>query len=401
MDARDFPPLPRGQFTDWTVHYMDFALTKEQTMLQQMVRDFAQKEIEPVASDLDKEGRFPEEIIAKLGELGIMGMTVPKEWGGSGADTVSYTIAIEEISRVCASTGIAVSVNNSLACFPLLAFGTEEQKKRFLVPLASGKRLGAFGLTEPSAGSDAAMQQTVAVRRGDEFVINGMKHFITNGSRADTYIVFAMEDKSKGTRGVTAFILEKGDPGFTFGTVEDKLGIRASVTSELVFEDCHVPADRLLGESGKGFRIAMQTLDGGRIGVASQALGIATACVEKSVQFAKQREQFGKPIAALGAIQEAVANMATDVEAARMLVRYAAWCKDSKRPYTVPAAMAKLFASEVAMAAAVKAVQIHGGYGYVKDYPVERYFRDAKITEIYEGTSEIQRMVIAMTLLKS
>ncbi len=369
-------------------------------MLQQMVRDFAQKEIEPVAAELDKEGRFPDEIIAKLGELGIMGMTVPKEYGGSGADTVSYTIAIEEISRACASTGIAVSVNNSLACFPILTFGTEEQKKRFLVPIASGRKLGAFGLTEPSAGSDAAMQQTIAVREGDGFVINGVKHFITNGSRADTYVVFAMEDKSKGTRGITAFILEKGDPGFTFGTIEDKLGIRASTTAELVFEDCHVPADRLLGDSGKGFKIAMMTLDGGRIGVASQALGIAQAALDRSIQFAKEREQFGKPIAALGAIQEAVANMATDVEAARMLVRHAAWCKDAKKPYTVPAAMAKLFASETAMRVTTKAVQIHGGYGYIKDYPVERYFRDAKITEIYEGTSEIQRLVIAMNTLR-
>jgi butyryl-CoA dehydrogenase len=364
---------------------MDFALTKEQQMLQQMIRDFAQKEIEPVASENEKAGRFPEEIVARLGELGIMGMTVPKEYGGSGADTVSYTIAIEEISRACASTGIAVSVNNSLACFPILTFGTEEQKKRFLVPLASGRKLGAFGLTEPSAGSDAAMQQTTAVRSGDGFIINGVKHFITNGSRADTYVVFAMEDKTKGTRGISTFILEKGDPGFTFGTIEDKLGIRASIQSELVFEDCHVPADRL---------------DGGRIGVASQALGIAQAALDRSVQFAKEREQFGKPIAALGAIQEAVANMATDVEAARMLVRHAAWCKDTKRPYTVPAAMAKLFASETAMRVTTKAIQIHGGYGYIKDYPVERYFRDAKITEIYEGTSEIQRLVIAMNALK-
>jgi len=379
---------------------MDFALSKEQQMLQQMVRDFAQKEIEPVASDNDKEGRFPEEIIKRLGEIGIMGMTVPKEYGGAGADTVSYTIAIEEISRACASTGIAVSVNNSLACFPILAFGTEPQKQRFLVPLAKGEKLGAFGLTEPSAGSDAAMQQTVAAKRGDGYVINGVKHFITNASRADTYIVFAMEDKTKGTRGISAFILEKGDPGFTFGTIEDKLGIRASVTAELIFEDCRIPADRLLGESGKGFKIAMATLDGGRIGVASQALGIAQAALDRSIKFAKEREQFGKPIAAQGAIQEAIANMATDVEAARMLVRYAAWCKDNKRPYTAPAAMAKLFASETAMKVATKAIQVHGGYGYMKDYPVERYFRDAKITELYEGTSEIMRMVVALNTLK-
>jgi butyryl-CoA dehydrogenase len=379
---------------------MDFTLTKEQQMLQQMVRDFTQKEIEPIASALDKEGRFPEEIIRKLGEIGVMGMTVPKEYGGAGADTVSYTIAIEEIARACASTAVVVSVNNSLACFPLLAFGTEEQKQRFLVPLAKGEKLGAFGLTEPSAGSDAAMQQTTAIKKGEEYFINGVKHFITNASRADIYIIFAMEDKTKGTRGISAFIIEKGDPGFSFGTIEDKLGIRPSITGELIFENCHVPADRILGENGKGFKIAMMTLDAGRIGVASQALGIAQASLDRSVKFAKEREQFGKPIAILGMIQEAIATMATDVEAARMLVRYAAWCKDVKQSYTAPAAMAKLFASETAMRVSTKAIQIHGGYGYMKDYPVERYFRDAKVTEIYEGTSEIQRLVIALNAIR-
>ena len=379
---------------------MDFTLTKEQQMLQQMVRDFTLKEIEPIASALDKEGRFPEEIIRKLGEIGVMGMTVPKEYGGAGADTVSYTIAIEEIARACASTAVVVSVNNSLACFPLLAFGTEEQKKRFLVPLAKGEKLGAFGLTEPSAGSDAAMQQTTAIKKGEEYFINGVKHFITNASRADIYIIFAMEDKTKGTRGISAFIIEKGDPGFSFGTIEDKLGIRPSITGELIFENCHVPADRILGENGKGFKIAMMTLDAGRIGVASQALGIAQASLDRSVKFAKEREQFGKPIAILGMIQEAIATMATDVEAARMLVRYAAWCKDVKQSYTAPAAMAKLFASETAMRVSTKAIQIHGGYGYMKDYPVERYFRDAKVTEIYEGTSEIQRLVIALNAIR-
>ncbi len=368
-------------------------------MIQQMVRDFALTEIEPVAAENEKEGRFPAEIIKRLGEIGIMGMTVPKEYGGSGADTVSYTVAVEEISRACASTGIAVSVNNSLVCYPLLTFGTEEQKQEYLVPLASGKKLGSFGLTEPSAGSDAAMQQTIATPDGDGYVINGMKHFITNATKADVYVIFTMEDKSKGTRGITAFILEKGDPGFTFGTVEDKLGIRASVQAELVFEDCRVPADRKLGDSGRGFKIAMMTLDYGRIGVASQALGIAQAALDRSILFANEREQFGKPIGRLGAIQEAIANMATDVEAARMLVRYAAWCKDAGRPYSKEAAMAKLFASETAMRVTTKAIQVHGGYGYIKDYPVERYFRDAKITEIYEGTSEIQRLVIALNVL--
>jgi butyryl-CoA dehydrogenase len=378
---------------------MDFALNKEQLMIQQMVREFAQNEIEPIVAEYEAEGRFPEEIIKRLGEIGILGMTVPKELGGGGCDTVSYTCAIEEISRACASTGIAVSVNNSLACFPLLTFGTDEQKAEFLTPIANGSSLGAFGLTEPSAGSDAAMQQTVAVRDGDDYVINGIKHFITNATVAEVYIVFAMEDKSKGTRGITTFILKKGDPGFTFGTIEDKLGIRASIQAELVFEDCRIPASRMLGQSGKGFKIAMMTLDVGRIGVASQALGIAQASLDRSIQFANEREQFGKPIGRLGAIQEAVANMATDIEAARMLVRYAAWCKDMGKPFSKEAAMAKLFASETAMASATKAIQIHGGYGYIKDYPVERYFRDAKITEIYEGTSEIQRLVIALNVL--
>ncbi len=378
---------------------MDFALNKEQLMIQQMVREFAQGEIEPVVAEYEAEGRFPEEIIERLGELGILGMTVPKEYGGGGCDTVSYTCAVEEIARACASTAIAVSVNNSLACFPLLTFGTEEQKQEHLVPIASGRSLGAYGLTEPSAGSDAAMQQTVATADGDGYVINGVKHFITNATVADVYIVFAMEDKTKGTRGITAFILRKGDPGFTFGTIEDKLGIRASIQAELVFEDCHVPAERRLGDSGKGFKIAMMTLDVGRIGVASQALGIAQAALDRSVQFANEREQFGKPIGRQGAIQELIANMATQIEASRMLVRYAAWCKDAGRPFSKEAAMAKLHASETAMWATTKAIQVHGGYGYIKDYPVERYFRDAKITEIYEGTSEIQRLVIALNVL--
>jgi len=378
---------------------MDFALNKEQLMIQQMVREFAQNEIEPIVADYEAEGRFPEEVIKGLSDLGIMGMTVPKEYGGGGCDTVSYTVAIEEIARACASTAIAVSVNNSLACFPLLTFGTEEQKQEHLVPIASGKTLGAFGLTEPSAGSDAAMQQTIAETDGDGYVINGVKHFITNATIAEVYIVFAMEDRSKGTRGITAFILRKGDPGFTFGTIEDKLGIRASIQAELVFENCRIPADRLLGANGKGFKIAMMTLDVGRIGVASQALGIAQASLDRSVQFANEREQFGKPIGRLGAIQEMVANMATQIEASRMLVRYAAWCKDNGRPFSKEAAMAKLHASETAMHVATKAIQIHGGYGYIKDYPVERYFRDAKITEIYEGTSEIQRLVIALNVL--
>ena len=378
---------------------MDFALNKEQLMIQQMVREFAQNEIEPVAAEYEAEGRFPEEIIKGLCDLGIMGMTVPKEYGGGGCDTVSYSVAVEEIARACASTAIAVSVNNSLACFPLLTFGTEEQKQEHLLPIASGQAIGAFGLTEPSAGSDAAMQQTVAEADGDGYVINGVKHFITNATVADVYIVFAMEDRTKGTRGITAFILRKGDPGFTFGTIEDKLGIRASIQAELVFEDCHIAAERRLGDSGKGFKIAMMTLDVGRIGVASQALGISQACLDRSVQFANEREQFGKPIGRLGAIQEAVANMATQIEASRMLVRYAAWCKDNGRPFSKEAAMAKLHASETAMQVATKAIQVHGGYGYIKDYPVERYFRDAKITEIYEGTSEIQRLVIALNVL--
>lgn len=378
---------------------MDFALNKEQLMIQQMVREFAQNEIEPVVAEYEAEGRFPEEIIKGLGDLGILGMTVPKEYGGGDCDTVSSTVAIEEISRACASTGIAVAVNNSLACYPLLTFGTEEQKLEHLVPIANGTSLGSFGLTEPSAGSDAAMQQTVAIADGDDYVINGVKHFITNATVAEVYIVFAMEDRTKGTRGITTFILRKGDPGFTFGTIEDKLGIRASIQAELVFENCRIPADRMLGASGKGFKVAMMTLDVGRIGVAAQALGIAQACLDRSIQFANEREQFGKPIGRQGAIQEMLANMATRVEASRMLVRYAGWCKDAGRPFSKEAAMAKLHASETAMWSATKAIQVHGGYGYIKDYPVERYFRDAKITEIYEGTSEIQRLVIALNVL--
>ncbi|KYK26803.1 MAG: acyl-CoA dehydrogenase [Candidatus Proteinoplasmatales archaeon SG8-5] len=379
---------------------MDFALTKEQEMVRKTARDFAANELEPIAADIDESAEFPTETVRKLGELGFMGMTVPKEWGGAGLDDVSYVIAIEEISKVCASHGITLSVNNSLVCWPLMAFGTDAQKEKYLKPLASGQKLGCFGLTEPNAGTDAASQATVAEKQGDKYVINGNKIFITNGEKADVAIIFAMTDKSKGTRGISAFIIEKEFPGFSIGTVEKKLGIRGSCTAELVFEDMVVPEQNLLGGEGKGFKVAMATLDGGRIGVAAQALGIAEAAFEASVKYAKEREQFGKPISKFQAIQWFLSDMATEIEAARMLVYRAAFDKWQKRPYTVSAAMAKYLASDVAMKTTRNAIQVHGGYGFTKDYPVERFYRDAKITEIYEGTTEVQKMVISGNLLK-
>jgi len=373
-------------------------LTDEQEMIRSAVRDFAISEIDPIAKDIDVECRHPFETVEKLAEMGIMGMFVPEEYGGSGADTISYAIAVEEIARVCASTAIIVSVNNSLACYPILKFGSEEQKKRYLIPLASGKKLGAFGLTEPSAGTDAGSQRSVAERDGDNYIINGSKVFITNGPVADTLVIFAMTDRSKGMKGISAFIIEKEMPGFGIGTIEDKLGIRGSQQAELVFQDMKVPAENILGGEGRGFGIAMATLDCGRIGVAAQALGIAQGAVDKSVQYANERIQFGRPIGKFQAISFMLADMETRVQAARHLVYAAAFAKDNHKRYSKEAAMAKLYASETAMEITTKAIQIHGGYGYTKDYPVERYFRDAKITEIYEGTSEVQRMVIARSL---
>jgi butyryl-CoA dehydrogenase len=379
---------------------MDFNLNEEQKAIQAMVKEFAKNEVEPIAAEIDKTMEFPIENVRKMGKIGLMGMMVPKEYGGAGAGAVGYVTAIEEISKVCASTGVIMSVNNSLACYPLQTFGTEEQKQKFLKPIASGEKLGAFGLTEPSAGTDAGSQASTAVLDGDHYVLNGSKVFITNGCDADTFIVFAMTDKSKGMRGISAFVLEKGTPGFTLGKYEDKLGIRASGQVELFFSDCRIPKENLIGKVGAGFKIAMMTLDGGRIGIAAQAVGIAQAAMEESIKYAKERVQFGRPIATKQAIQWMIADMATKIEASRLLLHRAAAVKDAGKRYSYEAAMAKLVASETAMEVTTKAIQIHGGYGYTKDYAVERFFRDAKITEIYEGTSEVQRMVISGTLLK-
>ncbi|UCD57512.1 MAG: acyl-CoA dehydrogenase [Candidatus Hydrogenedentota bacterium] len=379
---------------------MDFELTEEQRMIQEMARNFAEKEVAPVAAELDETHRFPTELARKMGELGLMGIAVPEEYGGAGMDYVSYVVALEEISRACANTGVIMSANNSLACAPVLANGTEEQKKRFLAPMAAGEKIGCFGLTEPSAGSDAANQKTTAVLDGDNWVLNGNKVFITNGTHADIAVIFAMTDKEKGSKGISTFVVEKGTPGFSAGQAEKKLGLNASGTAELVFEDCRIPENQLLGQRGQGFKIALQTLDGGRIGIAAQAVGIARAAMEQSARYALEREQFNQPIAKFQAIQWMLADMATEIDAARLLAYRAARLQDSGQRYTKEAAMAKLFASETAMKTATKAVQIHGGYGYSKEYPVERYFRDAKITEIYEGTSEIQRLVIAANVLR-
>jgi butyryl-CoA dehydrogenase len=379
---------------------MDFSLTKEQEAVRKMVREFAEKELAPIAAEIDETCEFPAATVKKMGELGLMGMTVPKEMGGGGVDDLSYAIAVEEVSRVCASHGVTMSVNNSLVCWPIMKFGTEEQKKKYLHDLASGRKLGAFGLTEPGAGTDAASQTTLAVKDGDNYIISGSKVFITNGSKNQVAVIFAMTDKSKGLKGISAFIVEDTFEGYNIGSIEKKMGIRGSIQAELVFEKMKVPAANMIGKEGDGFKIAMATLDGGRIGIASQALGIAQAAFEASLKYAKEREQFGKPIAKFQAIQWFLAEMATDIDAARMLVYKAAYEKSQGRKYTVPAAMAKLYASDVAVRVTRNAIQVHGGYGYTKDYPLERYYRDAKITEIYEGTSEVQRMVISGDLLK-
>mgnify|MGYP003579389177 CR=1 FL=1 len=379
---------------------MNLELTAEHQAIREMVRDFAEKEIAPGAAQHDRTREFPYENVRKCADLNLLGAMVAEEYGGSGLDTISYTLIVEELSRACASTGVIVSVYNSLFCHPVEKFGTEEQKRRILVPHAKGEKLGCFCLSEPEAGSDAGNQQTTAVRKGDGYVLNGTKNFITNGVAADTALVFAATDKAKKHHGISAFIVEKGTPGFRLGKDEVKLGITCSGSVEMVFEDCRVGASNLLGEEGMGFKIAMNTLDGGRIGIAAQAVGIARACLEESSRYAKQRKAFGKAIAEFQAIQFMLADMPTEVDAARLLTQRAAWTKDQGGRFSLEAAQAKLFSSEVAMRSAVKAVQIFGGYGYMNDYPVERYFRDAKITEIYEGTSEIQRLVIAASLLK-
>ena len=379
---------------------MNFGLTREQELVRQMVREFAVNEVKPIAAEIDETERFPMENVKKMGELGMMGIPFPKELGGAGGDVLSYIISVEELSKVCGTTGVILSAHTSLCASLIYENGTPAQKEKYLVPLAKGEKIGAFGLTEPGAGTDAAGQQTTAVLDGDNYILNGSKIFITNGGVADTFIVFAMTDKSQGTRGISAFIVEKGFPGFSIGKKEDKLGIRASSTTELIFENCIVPKENLIGKEGKGFGIAMKTLDGGRIGIAAQALGIAEGAYEETIKYMKERKQFGRSLSAFQGLQWMIAEMETKIEAAKLLVYKAAWLKQNKLPYSVDAAKAKLFAAEVAMDVTTKAVQLQGGYGYTKEYPVERMMRDAKITEIYEGTSEVQKMVIAGAALR-
>ncbi len=379
---------------------MNFQLSKEQEKVREMVRKFALAEVEPIAADIDKEHRFPVENVAKMGKLGMLGIPFPMEYGGGGSDNISYAIAVEELSRICASTGVIVSAHTSLCCWPIFQYGNEKQKRKYLPDLLSGRKLGAFGLTEPDAGTDASGQQTKAVDMGDHWLLNGAKVFITNGGYADVFIVFAMTDKSKGNHGISTFIVEKGFPGFSIGKTEDKLGIHASSTTELIFEDCIVPKENLLGEIGRGFKVAMETLDGGRIGIAAQALGIAQGALDVTVEYMKSRKQFGRTLNKFQALAFETAEMKTKIEASRLLIYSAAFKKDNNMPYSADAAMAKYFASETAMYVTTKAVQLHGGYGYTVDYPVERMMRDAKITEIYEGTTEVQKMVISAALFK-
>ncbi|RDU22577.1 acyl-CoA dehydrogenase [Anaerosacchariphilus polymeriproducens] len=374
---------------------MDFALSKEQMMARTLFRDFAINEVEPLAQEVDETEVFPRKTVEKMQKLGFMGIPIPKKYGGQGCDTLTYVLAVEELSKVCGTTGVIVSAHTSLGADPIRKFGTEEQKDKYLKPLARGEKLGAFALTEPGAGTDASGQQTKAVLDGEEYILNGSKIFITNGKEADTYIVFAMTDKSKGTKGISAFIVEKGTEGFSFGTKEKKMGIRGSATYELIFTDCRIPKENLLGTEGRGFGIAMQTLDGGRIGIAAQALGLASGALESTIEYVKERKQFGRSLSKFQYTQFQIADMAVKVEAARNLVYKAAIAKDKQKVFSVEAAMAKLYAAEVAMEVTTKAVQLHGGYGYTREYDVERMMRDAKITEIYEGTSEVQRMVIA------
>lgn len=379
---------------------MNFSLSKEHEMLREMYRSFTINEVKPLAEEIDEEERFPVETVEKLARYGFFGIPFPKEYGGAGADNIAYAMAVEELSKACGTTGVIVSAHTSLCAAPIYEYGTEEQKQKYLVPLAKGEKIGAFGLTEAGAGTDAAGQQTKAVLEGDHWILNGSKIFITNAGYADTYIIMAMTDKSVGTRGISAFIVEKDFEGFSVGKKEKKMGIRGSSTCELIMENCKVPKDNLLGKIGQGFKIAMKTLDGGRIGIASQALGLAQGAIDETVKYTKERKQFNKPIAAFQNTQFQLADMQTKTEAARLLVYRAAFMKDQKVDYSREAAMAKLFASEVSSEVTSKAVQLHGGYGYTREYGVERMMRDAKITEIYEGTSEVQRMVISAAMLK-
>ena len=377
---------------------MEFGYSKEQVLLREMYKKFAETEIKPLAEELDEEERFPVESIPKLARYGFMGIPFPKEYGGAGGNYLTYAMAVEELGKVCATTAVIVSAHTSLCAGPIYYFGTEEQKQKYLVPLAKGEKIGAFGLTEPSAGTDSSMQQTTAVLDGDEYVLNGTKVFITNAGYADIYVVIAMTDKSKGNKGISAFIVEKGTPGFSVGKKERKMGIRGSATCDLIFENCRIPKENILGKEGQGFKIAMQTLDGGRIGIASQALGLGEGAVEEAIKYTKERVQFGKRISQFQNTQFQLADMHTRMQAAQYVVYAAAMKKQNHEPYSMDAAMAKLFAAEAASDVTRRAVQLFGGYGYTREYPVERMMRDAKITEIYEGTSEVQRMVIASNL---
>jgi alkylation response protein AidB-like acyl-CoA dehydrogenase len=380
---------------------MNLDLTEEQRLLQQTVREFAEAEVKPLARHLDESGEFPRKTFHKAAELGLTGIALPDTYGGAGFDHVSYAIVVEEISRVCASTGVILSVQNSLYCDPVYRFGTEEQKKKLLVPYARGEKIGCYGLTEPQAGSNAAALQTKAIRKGDTYVVNGTKAWITNGGAADAVIAYVNTDPTKGEKGITALVVEKGTPGFKVGKEEKKLGITATACTELSFTDCEVPAANRLGEEGQGYKIALSTLDGGRIGIAAQATGIAQGAFDESLKYSQQRMAFGQPISQFQAIQFMLADMSTEIEAARLLTRKAAWKQDTGQRFSMEAAIAKLFASEMATRVTHKAIQVHGGYGYSREYPVERMYRDARITEIYEGTSEIQRLVIAAWVLKS
>ena len=379
---------------------MNFQLDKKQELFRQMISEFAEVEIKPLAAEVDEQERFPEENVKKMARYGLFGIPCPRKYGGAGGDNIMYAIAVEELSKACATTGVIVSAHTSLCVAPILENGTEEQKMKYLPKLCSGEWLGAFGLTEPNAGTDASAQQTFAVEDGDHYILNGTKIFITNAGFAHVYLILAMTDKSQGTRGITAFIVESDTPGFSIGKKELKLGIRGSATCELIFDNCRIPKENMLGKPGKGFGIAMKTLDGGRIGIAAQALGIAQAAIDETVKYTKERKQFGKSIANFQNTQFQMADLYTKTEAARLLVRSAAFKKDMGMPFSTDAAMAKLFASETSMEVTTKAVQFHGGYGYTREYPIERMMRDAKITEIYEGTSEVQRMVIAARLFK-
>ena len=384
---------------------MDFTLSKQHEMARTLFKEFAEKEVKPLAQEVDETEVFPRGTVEKMAKAGFLGIPVPKEYGGQGCDPLTYAMCVEELSKVCGTTGVIVSAHTSLCCDPIQTYGTEEQKQKYLVPLAKGEKLGAFGLTEPGAGTDAQGQQTKAVLDGDEWVLNGSKIFITNGKEADVYVIFAVtsvvtDAKGRSKKMISAFIVEKGTPGFTFGTKENKMGIRGSSTYELIFTDCRIPKGNLLGQEGKGFGIAMHTLDGGRIGIAAQALGLAEGALDRTIAYVKERKQFGRAIGAFQNTQFQLADMATKVQAAQYMVYRAAMAKATQKSYTVEAAMAKLYAAEVAMEVTTKAVQLHGGYGYIREYDVERMMRDAKITEIYEGTSEVQRMVISGSLLK-